>query len=224
MKRSLTIVVMTAFCSGTLYAQTPSGKGCVHVPVPVTTVRVVGKHAPHHHHASTAAEGLLRGQAAVIDALVRSVLHAAEAASQVAVAQRQYLENRQVALANYREARKLNADTRAEERSSTPQPAIVAVKPGQARQQPDPPVLQGNAIQWPTLLQGKEYTGYRNQLETLLARYGSMKSIAPEERQDLAHATAAVLAQVKERIREVRTKDYLAAKSFLETVTKETRG
>ena len=76
-------------------------------------------------------------------------------------------------------------------------------------------------LAWPILLKGESFSQQRSQLDGAFAQRARYGAMLPETVEQVADVTDAILDQLKEMIRDVRTSDYLAAKTFIERLAYE---
>jgi len=179
-----------------------------------------------YHHASTAAEGGLRGMASVARSAGAYNLQTSQAAINMTEAQSNYIKNRDEATNTYFQMREANREYRARERG--PRPTMEAlVRYAQAgkpkRLSPSELDSVAGSVSWPTLLQTDRYAKSRTQLEKLFAKRAEQGVISYEDQAQIAAATKAMLAELKGQVREVPQMDYIAAKRFIENLAYEAR-
>lgn len=169
------------------------------------------------YHSSTAEEGIQRGYADIVRSQGMANLLNSQAAKEYELARREYLDNRLKATQTYFEMRRINAEARKAERSS---PLSHEQYVRIARQMAPRPLtttqldpLTG-AIGWPGPLRKAEYEPLRQRLDRLFQEratgyvvYGEIQKTSDE-----------FLAQLKADLEKFAPSDYIAAKSFLESL------
>lgn len=179
-----------------------------------------------YHHASTAAEGALRGMASVARSAGSYNLQTSQAAINMTEAQRNYIQNRDEATDTYFQMRAANKEYRAQERG--PRPSMEAlVRYAQAgkpeRLSPSELDTVAGTISWPPLLQTDRYAASRSKLEKLFAKRTDQGVISYEDQRQIGEATKAMLKELKGQVRDVPQMDYIAAKRFIESLAYEAR-
>jgi hypothetical protein len=179
-----------------------------------------------YHHASTAAEGALRGMASVARSAGSYNLQTSQAAINMTEAQRNYIQNRDEATNTYFQMRAANKEYRAQERGPRPT-AEALVRYAQAgkpeRLSPSDLDTVAGTISWPPLLQADRYAASRSKLDKLFAKRVDQGVISYEDQREIAEATKAMLAELKGQVREVPQMDYIAAKRFIESLAYEAK-
>ncbi len=197
---------------------------------PVQAVRgqgfaVVGNDGPYGgYHASTAAEGAARGLADIIRSQGLANKLNAEAATEFQHANRLALENAEKWVDTYFATREKNRAYRASERGPRPTSSDL-IRYSKARlperlSPSDVDVLSGT-IYWPLLLQEQDLAADRKQIEQLVDKWVSTGKLSPREYLQLRRRTDAMKGALRERIEQMPPADYLAARSFLESLAYE---
>jgi hypothetical protein len=114
------------------------------------------------YHASTAAEGYLRGRAELLRASGQASLYYAQALTEREVARRQYLENRMLYL-QYRDERREALAQYYEQRREAARQRVQEWKQRTAEEAAADEV----AIDWPSALSGTDYAAIRREIEAL---------------------------------------------------------
>jgi len=212
---TLTLVVAMLAGAGAAKAQVYPGAyyGPVIVPYPVTS----------YHHASTAAEGYLRGGADVIRARAYYNMLTSHAMINVTEAHRRAMENQVRKAETFHRVRQVGLEAqaarRAARRSHTASARQVNVtRPApQAPSAPEVLELRGGRIVWPTALQGDHYAAFRTAVERAFEPSAGDGGIV-KDRALLTHAVRNMAGTLKQHVREVSPMDYVAAKRFLATL------
>lgn len=170
-------------------------------------------------YASTAAEGYLRGMAAVIRAQGEYNLATSTAMANLAVAEKQRIANHRDRIEAYFAGRQMNMAAKAIERAQR--------SPGQRAQAKLAQAANGRRaaeslfdpatgkIVWPALLQGEKYESFRSEMERLVAKRKLGREFGPAHKGQVAEMASAMLTELKDHIREYGTGEYLAARRFL---------
>ena len=179
-----------------------------------------------HHHASTAAEGYARGIAAMIYAQGAYNQMTAEAMILAEEARSRNIANREQATATYFAMRESNREARAAERgprASAEQLTRLARQEKPNRLAADELNPTTGRVSWPALLQESEYASHKMELDYVLAKRAVNGKIGLEEQARALQATQAMLAELKEHVREVHPMEYTAARQFIERLAYETQ-
>ena len=113
------------------------------------------------YHASTAAEGYLRGRAALVRAQGQASLIHSQALRQREAARQQYLANRVAKLRYYAEKQKLRAERKQRQREEL-------VRRREIREQLAAKRRAESSIDWPVALKAKRYDSLRTEIESLV--------------------------------------------------------
>jgi hypothetical protein len=178
-----------------------------------------------YHHASTAAEGWLRGYADLLRGFGDSMLSQAEAACFAETARERWLQNRQRSVEQYWVLRLLHraysqALTRKTARSrSTPQ-SIFAPKPKRCSPEQLGP---SGKIGWPLSLRCKTCSAAVGRLEAIFARRaaGETTLVGTAAYRDARAAIAEIVVDLQSRVRKVPGREYVAAKQLLTALDNE---
>ena len=174
-------------------------------------------------HASTAVEGALKGEAALIDASGRYNRETATAAVQHQVANGVALNNRRKAIDTYYMAREQNRRYRATERGERLSAEALyrisqeAAPKRLSRYELDP-VFGG--IYWPAVLKDQRFAAERQAVEDMFRHRDEMTTPA---HMAVDHATESMEAELKDMITMLKPNDYLQAKNFLRSLSHEAR-
>ena len=178
------------------------------------------------YRASTVFESYARGQAAVIRAQGQYNLMTSQSRVYNEEAERRAIENREERIKNYYAMRETNRAARAAERgprltSEALHRFAAAGKP--KRLSPGDLEAASGRVSWPVLLQTDEFSGFRADLDKLFAERAADGQMCQAERIQAKQATDGMLAQLKKRVREVPSTDYIATRRFIESLACEAR-
>jgi hypothetical protein len=185
-----------------------------HAPPPCPPLNIV-------RHASTAAEGFARGHAAAVSAHGYYNLMTAQARVVHAEAASREIDNREKWIDSYFAMREKNRQERALARGPRPtleQLERIAAAGRPAPLSPSELNTTNGAITWPTLLRKDEYGAPRAALESVFAHRAVTGQLHPDAPAYAKEAADAMLAQLRERVREVPQQDYIAARRFIESL------
>lgn len=181
-------------------------------PRPVT--RSVPGWVPYGYHASTAAEGQMRGAAAIIAAEGQWNLKTSQARVYAQQAQRLAIENRLRNVEVYNKTRQMNKELRTAERGSHAKIAQAgSPKAGTQVQRPASLFDETGKIAWPIALQAEKYERQREMLDRFVAARSAGLSSA--DRAGLHACLRDCAEQLQGDVREVPGGQYIAAKHFL---------
>jgi hypothetical protein len=177
-------------------------------------------------HASTAAEGAMRGMGDLTRSVGAANLMNSEAAKNMEDARQSYIQNRAYATETYFGMRDMNKQARAAEQGPRPTQEDAA-RYASARMpqrlslsELDP--LSG-AIAWPAQLNDPVYQEPKQQLEQLFAARAQNGYLTVQERALLEQSTDQLLATLKSNIDVYTPMDYVAAKKFVDGLSFELR-
>ena len=179
-----------------------------------------------YHHASTAAEGYLRGVAAVMHAQGQYNRMTAEAMVAAEQARQLQIQNRELAASTRFSMQAANEQARAKARRpriTGEQAARLAGRAVPERPSPREVDPETGWVSWPISLQGTEFDQSRQRMESLLARRAASGQLGAD---DVARADEAVhllLTILKGRVREMQPMQYTAAHKFAEQLAFEIR-
>jgi hypothetical protein len=181
-------------------------------------------YGPRHHHASTAAEGYLRGMAARVQAQGVYNRLTAEARVIHTEAERREIENREMAAETYFAMRAANLEARDAERRPRPTAADLARFSEQAK--PDrlsPGELNATTgdVSWPILLQTDEFIAFRAELEEVFNARATNGEIEANQQTKADQATKAMLVELKKLVRQTNPMDYTMARRFIKSLAYE---
>jgi len=172
------------------------------------------------HHASTPAEALARGLAALIAARAEAHLTSAQARIAAAEAADHEMDNRKKRVRNDFEIRRINRESRAEERGPRPSQDDLARYAQVGKPQPLSPSELDAAtgeVSWPVALQTGHYAELRAQLEEFFAdrAAGVLDLLGTLKVHGVAEA---MLAELSRHARQMPPADYIDAKRFVESL------
>ena len=176
-------------------------------------------------HASTAAEGYLRGQAAFADAAGSYNVNTAQAMISAEQARALAIENDKLYVQNYFQRQEINRQYRAAARGPRPTMADLTRRAREAA--PDrldhyqlDPVF--GTISWPAALQGPEFADYRAAVEESFRQRDILNSgLGSQVQRAVASATAAMEQELKGMINQMSPTEYVQSKRFLQSLAYE---
>lgn len=164
-----------------------------------------------YDHASTAAEGYLRGAADLERADGQWLLNYSQACVNMGEADRRGIENHATSVRSWFQLREENRLRRAAERrplNVSPGHQPVAKKAAQ----PIPiQITRDGQVEWPSVLRSEEFTVDRVRVEAVLARWASGRHPTLADREALQGAQRSILNDLKSKVRELPPPDYLTA-------------
>lgn len=196
-----------------------------HCPRPAPTHAWGVWGGPYGYHSSTAAEGYARGMAAVIWSKGQYNLATSEAMINRAAADKQQIANHKERVENYFALRQANQAARAAERA--PRTALRTAETSQAQVGNSNRAPESSfdpftgKIAWPELLRSETYDSFRSELEQVFAQRSPGSGFSSAQKERVAEVANAMLTELKERIRDYNTGEYLAARRFLTRLASE---
>lgn len=178
-------------------------------------------------HASTAAEGYLRGRADLARGVGLYNLYTSAAARNYEEAAAMRIENRRRRAETYFAMREANAIARekARRRRSTPEEIAQwndARRPRRLTRDELEPVL--GAIAWPTALQDDRYADSRSELERLFAeRTLEDCGEGSDNCQKIQRAARNLRNLVDQQVKQLSTSDFLESRKFVDSLAYEAR-
>lgn len=177
-----------------------------------------------YDHASTAAEGYLRGAADLERADGQWLLNYSQACVNMGEAHRRGIENHATSVRSWFQLREENRLRRAAERRP------LNVSPGQAyttkpikkaapAQAASVHLDDDGRLEWPAVLRSRAFATDRGQVEAVLARWFGGKHLSLADRETLQAARGSMLVELKSQIQLLPTPDYLAAVKCINTLT-----
>jgi hypothetical protein len=179
-----------------------------------------GAYGPYDggYHASTAAEGYARGLGDVIRSEGAYNLMTSQAAINSTEAVKKDIENREQWTNTYFQMRRENRVARTEERGPRPTAEDIVRYAQMGKPKPLAPnqldAVSGK-IDWPRSLRTDEYADSRDQLDELFAKRAHYGDMSMEDFMKVKNLTDKMLDQLKQKVREMPSMEYVAAKSFL---------
>jgi len=171
------------------------------------------------HHASTAAEGYMQGQGALIRSQGWANWANSAAAINYSVARRNEIDNRQYGTKAYFNMREMNRQARASERGPRlTEDARTRLAKQAAPDRLSPSELDAltGQIQWPTLLQYDSLAQKRAVLDSIFAGRASQGTISATDYTAAQQTISSLLLDLKAAIDKVSPTQYVAAKQFLD--------
>lgn len=173
------------------------------------------------YHASTAAEGYMRGVASVISAQGQYNVMTAQAAVLAQEARKANIENHRLAVETTFAARKINHESRALERGPRASAEEIArlAKAGAPPRLTDQELNQASGrIAWPAALMGDEFAAFRAEIEGLFAKRRASGGLGADERERIELATGAMMGLLKGQITDLPAMQYTKARRFIESL------
>jgi hypothetical protein len=192
-----------------------------HQPVPPLPVEL----GFTQDHSSTAAEGFMRGQSAVIQALGNYELATSQASilgeqsralnrendlkqTQALLTQQKMWRDDRVAERAYHDAQLEAGRAKLLNRRVTVHRAAYQLSPSDLN-------LATGEINWPVALQGAKYQAARQRMEQLVRQFVSYGDPQPDVVAEITRGTNAIAKALRNDIRTLSREDYLAAQKFL---------
>ena len=176
------------------------------------------------YHASTAAEGRLRGMGDLVRSRGEANLSNSAAAINYTQAQSNYIENRAQYTKTYFEMRKANKAYRAAEKGPPPtmEQLVRFAQAGKPKPlSPSELNTVTGSIRWPMALRADQFAEQRSELESAFARRGSAGVIGTDDYATVRNVTNTMLADLKKQIRDLPAQDYSNAQQFLSSLAYE---
>jgi len=172
-------------------------------------------------HASTAAEGRLRGMGDVMRSAGQANLNNSAAAINYSIAQRNQIENREAWTHSYFQMRQANRAYRAAERgpAATMEQMVRFAQVGKPK-----PLSAGEvdpvsgSINWPMLLQGDDFADQRAEVEKAFAKRAGSSMMSEDDFMKTREATEEMAANLKKKIRDVPSYKYMQSKKFIDSL------
>lgn len=178
------------------------------------------------YHSSTAAEGYGRGLADVIRS--RGIYNSlsADAAVRLEDARRKYIENYQQGVETYFHIRDFNRSRRAQQLAADREEVRQWLQQRQPYQPERPNTTQleptTGEINWPLALLDDDFKGRREKLEQLFQyRAGVSGLLSAEDYVAVITTGNEMLAQLKNRLDDLRPAEYMVAKKLIEALMNE---
>jgi hypothetical protein len=177
------------------------------------------------YHASTAAEGFLRGRAAVIDALGNYAVNTSQAAILSEQARSLNRENNLEQTAAFHAQQKMISDARLQVRKDFEARAaegrqLLAQKRATIYRNiyelsADELDLKTGTICWPTALRDAKFRGYRERLEQLFREHVSYGGAHAETAREIARTVDKLANALRQDVGSMPRDEYMAAQKFL---------
>jgi hypothetical protein len=175
-------------------------------------------------YSSTAYEGACRGQAAWIQAYGQFLVHQAQAAYSWELARQKRVDNRIQTQCARRELEEVGRQERAKRRAEAAQQKAPVDRPPVARRPGRDELTEAGEIRWPAVLLAEPFQGARSRLDELFAArpagpIGSQVAL----RTEIEAAARVLFLELRARIHEIPTNDYIGAKGFVQRLAYEAR-
>lgn len=211
-------VGIALFCVSTsTFAQGQAGQGQV-VTTPINNWS-------YQHHASTATEGVLNGQARVVQAVGQATYLNSIAAVNQQEAYRRWIENRKLYVKTYYENKEINREYREKYSSKPPTKerwariTASALPDRLSGEQYD--AVTGRLV-WPHVLRTDEYKAIRDRIDELLVtRTPENSGDGSPFQREIASLVGGMKMLLKDNIDTLSTSQYGNAKGFLESLAYE---
>ena len=178
-------------------------------------------------HASTVAEGFLRGEADTVRAAGEFNYNTAAAAVMVQEARSRFYENEVSKTEAYFQKRRLNEAYRAAKRSPRPDKTLMArVSQIRTPKRLEAAQLNGplGAIDWSAALEAPEFADCRKQLDRLFAeRAPSDSGLKSENYRQIQKAAREMGKLLSSKFRQMEQMEFLVARKFLDSLAYEAR-
>ena len=189
--------------------------------VPAASVNVSGGGWPGYSSPGTVAGSAMNGMANAISAAGSYNLSTSAAAINMTQAEHNQLQNDMEATNTYFEMRSANRAYRAAEAGPKPtmEQLVRVSKEGAPRQlgasQMDP---VSGTLAWPVLLQDDSYKAPRTEVDGLFTKRASLGGLGYTDQNHVRRAVNTMFDTLKSQIRDVPPQDYVASRSFLNSV------
>jgi hypothetical protein len=191
------------------------------VPAPTVVSPYAGGYGGYSG-GGTVAGNAMNGMANMISARGSANLSNSAAAINLTQAEKNSIENSKLATDTYFQMRATNRAARAAERGAPPsmEQLVRLAKEGAPR-----PLVAGQMdkvngqLNWPSALQQDSFADQRKVVDDLFAlraRYGGLEY---GDQMKVRQAVEAMFSQLKEQIRQIPMQDYVACRSFLQSVS-----
>jgi hypothetical protein len=176
------------------------------------------------HHASTAAEGYLRGRADFMRAYGQYQLLMAHARNAHAAARQHEIANHKQAVQTYFSVRDHNRKKREAERRPRVSDQQIRRMAAAAKPAPLSPTdvdrMNGN-IAWPNVLQDRDFGVFRVKLERAFASRATQGQTDGLTTAMAQQAARGMLDELRSQVRELPAQDYMMARRFVESLAHE---
>ena len=177
-----------------------------------------------HRASSTPAEAYLNGRANLLRAAGAFNLSTSAAAMNWQAARAMAIQNRGDAVRSYYDSKLAYAAYLRSQRKPADYAAVAgsSATPAPKRLSPEQFDRRTGTIAWPMALRSEAYEALRGQVDELVAPGAPTSPEAIEARaRDLRKLAGEMKEQLKEEIREIAPRDYVAARMFLEALANE---
>lgn len=177
---------------------------------------------PGYSGGGTAAGNALNGMASVISAKGDYNLSTSAAAVNMTQAQKNEIQNRQLWTNTYFEMRQTNRAARAAEAGPPPTMEQIARMAREGVPKPLGPSQMdpvSGKLKWPDALQDGNFAANRTELEHLFALQAQYGGLSYADQMKVRKATDAMLTELKAQIKDMPPQDYVACRSFLQSLT-----
>lgn len=170
----------------------------------------------------TAAGNAMNGMANVISAKGDYNLSTSAAAVNMTQAQKNEIQNRQQWTNTYFEMRQTNRAARAAEAGPPPTMEQIARMAHDGVPKPLPPSQMdpvSGKLKWPDALQNDSFATQRGELEKLFATQAKYGALSYADQMKVRKTTDAMFGELKAQIKDMPPQDYVACRSFLQSLT-----
>jgi len=226
---SLTVVAVSLILVSSAVAQTNSPRRSTATTAfdSPTQGQYAGSYGKWGYHASTAAEGYLTGSANLTRAQGERNYLDSMAMINIEEARGLYMDNMKKNVVTYFEKRKLNTEYRNAERG----PQRSASEMAQMARDASPRRLTSyqlevfsGRINWPDVLQSTEFDASRSKLNDLFAeRDVEAAGLGTKNHREVTRVARQMEEELKENIKTFSPSEYAAAKSFIQSLSYESR-
>jgi hypothetical protein len=191
------------------------------VPAPTTNVYNGGGGWGYSGTPTTAAGSALSGMSQVISAAGQYNLSTSAAAVNMTQAQRNQIQNDQLATDTYFQMRATNKAAREAEAGPKPtmEQLVRIAREGVPKSlntsQMDP--VSGR-LDWPDALQDSRYATERGELDQLFAKRASYGGLTYADRSKVRETIDSMSDELKDQIRDIPPQDYVSCRSFLQSL------
>ena len=217
--------LLAALCAAISLAQTSGipdrpAQLPARVPVPVGVGASYGGW-PGYSGGGTVAGNAMNGMANVISSAGSYNLSTSAAAINMTEAQRAAIQNDQLYANTYFEMRAANRAARAAENGPRPTMEQLVRIAQQGAPRPLPPGALdpvSGGVAWPELLKTDDYDPQRTELNELFAKRAELGGLGFSDQTKARQAVDAMFATLKGQIRSVPSDQYVASRSFLDSL------
>ena len=224
MKQAVSLLMMLAVVSLALGQQQQSPQSAPYQPaVPPPSMGVYGGGYGYGMYGAgtTAAGSSMTGMANVISAKGDYNLSTSAAAVNMTQAEKQEIENRQLYTNTYFDMRETNKQARAAEAGPKPTAEQLARI---AHETAPKPLSAGEInevtgqLNWPSALQLDEFAQERRQMDGLIATHSQLGTLNYADQTKARGLINSMYAKLKAQVKSLPTPDYVACKSFLQSL------